>query len=52
MASGARRFAGAAELANSADDADMRALAEEEIQDLRERVPSLKCGQIVAIAEG
>src|SRR5258708_16229475 len=32
----------AAELANSADDPDMQALAEEEIQDLRERVPELE----------
>jgi peptide chain release factor 1 len=32
----------AAELANSADDPDMRALAEEEIRDLRERVPELE----------
>src|SRR5215468_2372783 len=32
----------AAELANSSDDPDMRALAEEEIQELREQVPDLE----------
>jgi peptide chain release factor 1 len=32
----------AAELANSADDADMRALAEEEIQELRQQLPDLE----------